>query len=33
MGFSKDKALSALAACNYNEELAINMLMNYKYGG
>ena len=32
MGFSKDDALRALKASNYNEEVASSMLMQNKFG-
>ena len=32
MGFTNDEAIKALKACNYNEEVASNMLMQQKYG-
>ena len=32
MGFSNDEAIRALKSCNYNEEVASNMLMQQKYG-
>lgn len=31
-GFSRDDALRALKSCNYNEEVASNMLMQNKFG-
>lgn len=33
MGFTREESLAALQNCNYNEEVAGNMLMQRRFGG